>query len=309
MTAPALERRYRRLLACYPAEHRRTYGEEMIGVLLASAPESRRRPGVADALDLVGGGARVRLRKALTGTPDPGWRNALALVTLIAPILVAALARDVASWIAPPGGRLDPGTLADVGIALVPLMLGLLQRQRVAALAATTTVALVVYVAVSAGLVMAPGVAALVVLLTVEAIAFWVSAGPRHALTLVTPTAAVIAVPWLLTAAYMTRLIPTHYPVPLVVAEAVIVVAALAGLVALATPGGRRLIVLMVAIPLSGMVITILTFTNVNFYEMSSPSRLLGLYPPPIVLAILTFLIARRSGGKPEPPHEQAVAA
>ena len=31
MTAPALERRYRRLLACYPAEHRRTYGEEMIG--------------------------------------------------------------------------------------------------------------------------------------------------------------------------------------------------------------------------------------------------------------------------------------
>ena len=39
-----LERRYRRLLACYPVEHRRVYGEEMIGVLLASTPNGQRQP-------------------------------------------------------------------------------------------------------------------------------------------------------------------------------------------------------------------------------------------------------------------------
>jgi hypothetical protein len=33
----ALERRYRRLLAVYPPAHRRVHGEEMVGVLLASA--------------------------------------------------------------------------------------------------------------------------------------------------------------------------------------------------------------------------------------------------------------------------------
>ena len=42
--SPALERRYRRLLVWFPAEHRREYAEEMISVLLASTPEGRRRP-------------------------------------------------------------------------------------------------------------------------------------------------------------------------------------------------------------------------------------------------------------------------
>ncbi len=56
----ALERRYRALLACYPADHRRTYGEEMIGVLLTSAPEGTTRPSIADTADLIGGGIRAR---------------------------------------------------------------------------------------------------------------------------------------------------------------------------------------------------------------------------------------------------------
>jgi len=41
----ALERRYRRLLAWYSDEHPGVHGEEMIGVLLASAGGGRRRPG------------------------------------------------------------------------------------------------------------------------------------------------------------------------------------------------------------------------------------------------------------------------
>jgi hypothetical protein len=311
MTAPALERRYRRLLACYPAEHRRNYGEEMIGVLLASAASSQRRPGVADTLDLIGGGARVRLRKALTGTPDPGWCNALAMVTLVAPILAAALAEVVTDWFALPGWQYGTGSgkLTIVAVALVPLTLGLLKLRRLAALAATATVALVAVAAGTSGELSVPSVSAFIVLLAVQAFAFWVSAGPRRALTLVTPTAVVIAIPWFLTAAYMARLIPTHYPIPLVVAKGVIAVAAAAGLAALATSGGRRLVALIAAIPLSGMVITILTFANVSFYAMAPASRLLGLYLPPLALASLTFIVARRSGNNAEPPHERAVAA
>ncbi len=55
----ALERRYRRLLAWYPAEHRRAYGEEMIGVLPAAAPEDSNRPGFAGAFGLIRGGLRA----------------------------------------------------------------------------------------------------------------------------------------------------------------------------------------------------------------------------------------------------------
>src|SRR5258706_8314392 len=58
----ALERRYRRLLAWYPADHRRVHAEEMVGVLLAAAPQDRRRPSIADALDLIKGGLQTRIR-------------------------------------------------------------------------------------------------------------------------------------------------------------------------------------------------------------------------------------------------------
>jgi hypothetical protein len=89
----ALERRYRRLLAAFPAGHRREYGEEMIGVLLASTPEGRRRPRLADAFDLIAGGLRARLRPPRTGPSDANWPDALAVCSISIPVtLLAALA-------------------------------------------------------------------------------------------------------------------------------------------------------------------------------------------------------------------------
>lgn len=85
---PVLERRYRRLLTWFPAGHRRVYGEEMIGVLLASAPAGQRRPGRAEILDLVGGGLRARLRRVRTGEGDPAWRDALAVFSVVAPVVL-----------------------------------------------------------------------------------------------------------------------------------------------------------------------------------------------------------------------------
>ena len=45
--AAVLEGRYRRLLAMYPAEHRRKHQDEMLGVLMTGARAGQHRPGLA----------------------------------------------------------------------------------------------------------------------------------------------------------------------------------------------------------------------------------------------------------------------
>ena len=115
-----MENWYRRLLALYPKDHRREHAEEMIGVLLAAAGgddkqarAARRRRAVAwalragqhtaDSADLIGGALRIRGRMAQNRirrarwfsrtVRDPRWSDALAVVSVVAPLLllVAAL--------------------------------------------------------------------------------------------------------------------------------------------------------------------------------------------------------------------------
>jgi hypothetical protein len=59
-----LERRYRRLLACYPRAYRRENEEEIVAVLLACARNGQQRPGLAVSADLIKGAMRMRLRPA-----------------------------------------------------------------------------------------------------------------------------------------------------------------------------------------------------------------------------------------------------
>ena len=47
--ATDLERRYRRLLKCFPARYRREHEQEILSVLMAGASEGQRRPGLAEA--------------------------------------------------------------------------------------------------------------------------------------------------------------------------------------------------------------------------------------------------------------------
>ena len=117
-------------------------------------------------------------------------------------------------------------------------------------------------------------------LLAVQALALTVSPGPAHALTLITAKNVGLAVPWLLGAAYLARVIPTHYPVPLYVAEIGIGLIALAALPALATPGGRRLFVIIGVIPLSALVTTILTLRR-RAVLCAEPGRATGRALPP----------------------------
>lgn len=85
----ALEQRYRRLLRCYPPSHRAAHREEMLGVLLATARPGQRMPGAGQALNLAACGLAIRARRALTAGP---WQDALAVLSLVAPVLMVVTA-------------------------------------------------------------------------------------------------------------------------------------------------------------------------------------------------------------------------
>ena len=90
-----LERRYRRLLACYPRAFRRENEEEILAVLLACAQEGQQRPGLAASADLIKGAIQVRLRPA-PGQP-PSVRIAIRLMFASAAAHLAVLITVVAT--------------------------------------------------------------------------------------------------------------------------------------------------------------------------------------------------------------------
>jgi hypothetical protein len=91
-----LERRYRRLLACYPRVFRREHEEEMLMVLLACAGDGRQRPGVADSVNLLWHGLWLRLRPVTKrSVPTVFW--GVRLIVLAAALELVALVTVLAS--------------------------------------------------------------------------------------------------------------------------------------------------------------------------------------------------------------------
>jgi hypothetical protein len=88
-----LERAYRRLVAFYPRSFRRENEEEIVTVLLATAPDGQRRPGIAESIDLIRGAARMRM--SLSRTPHT-VHNAVRLMYLGA---VAELGVLIVLWL------------------------------------------------------------------------------------------------------------------------------------------------------------------------------------------------------------------
>jgi hypothetical protein len=74
----------------YPAEHRRKHQDEMLGVLMTGARAGQHRPGLADTANLAWGALLIRLRPARPGTAWPFWRDALAVVSVLLPLMVLA---------------------------------------------------------------------------------------------------------------------------------------------------------------------------------------------------------------------------
>jgi hypothetical protein len=123
--AAVLERRYLRLLRCYPPSHREFHREEMLGVLLAAARPGQRTPGLRETVNLAACGLVIRVRRI------PGWlaadagQDALAVVSLIAPpvvFILLALGRGAIDATAPrvPFWTLLP-VLPSVGESVVVL--------------------------------------------------------------------------------------------------------------------------------------------------------------------------------------------
>jgi len=217
-----MEKRYRRLLALYPKDHRREHAEEMVGVLLAAdgdAPAQARNPvawavrsgqHAADIANLIDGALRIRGRKALNRIKrtrwlsvtvrDQRWSDALAVVSVIAPLLllVAALTefripQAVASSIT---GHPHWGITASLGLADLPMaagapgviVLAFLGLRRLAGLGALATAS----GQIAAGAVPAfagyadPAVAFTVLLSCTAAVALLLSSGPDRGLALLT---------------------------------------------------------------------------------------------------------------------------
>ncbi|MEV4471813.1 hypothetical protein ACFFR3_17785 [Nonomuraea salmonea] len=84
-----LEARYRRLLACYPHDHRARHEAEMVGVLLAGARPGQTRPDLADVADLLRGAVRVHVRRAFGPDSASAWRDGLAVAVGLWPLLMA----------------------------------------------------------------------------------------------------------------------------------------------------------------------------------------------------------------------------
>ena len=87
--AQALERRYRRLLAWYPAGYRAANADDMLGVALARSAPGQRWPEPGEAVSLVLSGTAERLATVLR---QPGQRDTAAVLAIAGPVLLAATA-------------------------------------------------------------------------------------------------------------------------------------------------------------------------------------------------------------------------
>ena len=244
-----LARGYRWLLACYPTWYRRIHEDEMLAVLMADAPPGKQRPGIAVAADLLLGALRIRCQPSRTGEAEPAWRDALAVLSVIVPliVLVTSVAQLIQALLAFPAPGpfaygfplwVIHGLVAPFGLAaLVPLAL---RMRRLAALAAVGLLIWLLSGLPSQGVALAIFDAYLFLAAGVEILALTASPGPRRGLQILTWKHSVFAV--LATLLLGTDVIPTTAPVRLAA------IAVICAGMALASSLGRWLLLLL-AIP------------------------------------------------------------
>jgi len=322
-----LERRYRRLLAWYPAEHRRVHAEEMVGVLLASARNGQRRPSLADTLDLIKGGIQTRLRPARYDGLDEGWRDTLAIASIATPAMIAMLYAVIFAWTAyhrvsdPAAGLPVAMTAVLVGwllLIVLPPVLALRRFRRAAMLLYFVPVLFLAYA--GAGPVVSGEQGGFFLAFLISAVAFVLSPGPRRAVQIMSARAWVVvcaiglslSVPeiilrWLAhlpapigpyrpsplvaVLAWHLRLDPQHSAWVVVLTTALVAAGAALGLSrTLPSPVGKRLLVLL-AVPAYPSVMSLAA-------SGAGPGWLLSaavVYPPTVLLACLAIALVWQS--------------
>jgi hypothetical protein len=88
MSESALERRYRRLLAWFPAAFRREQQDEMLAVLMADARPGQRRPGLLGSADLIRNALVMRARLIGSRSENRPWTDGIGLFSAAAPLLL-----------------------------------------------------------------------------------------------------------------------------------------------------------------------------------------------------------------------------
>jgi hypothetical protein len=194
-SAAGLERDYRRLMTCYPRRFRDEHGEELLTVLLASAADGQHRPRVLECADLIRNGLGMRLRPDNSPSARQGWSDALAVYSLVAPVLLllATVAYPLTTLAEDPHpaalmSMIWPGVCLVLAIEAVMIALVLAGRRRTA-LAAIAPAIAVVWLGTDLFPQLGMGVAenmwtGLSVFL-LEAVALIASPGPRHGRRLV----------------------------------------------------------------------------------------------------------------------------
>ena len=330
--SPGLEQGYRRLLACYPRAFRSEHAEEVLAVLMASAPQGQQRPRLAEAADLLRSALKMRLRGPAPASENRPRADALALFSLVAPlflllvdILIVALpyrARPATHFTIP---IRDVGSLLQVGglpllnvhifqitvgaeVVLAVLVLLGLRWAALGAMAATS-----VYWVAASGWI--PSIPHPVQLLTtgvflVEAAALIASPGPRRGRQLVNWRLGVVLV---LTAAavqvstflYDTMGFPGRFlgprpsEAPAYLAGSVVLAVAAVAL-AVAWKLNPYFLVLLAAMfwPYAIQLAFVSTGGTTDLLGNPTPLHLVALYLPPVLFAcgvLLTAVAPRRS--------------
>ncbi|MGH3398276.1 MAG: hypothetical protein ACRDPO_26665 [Streptosporangiaceae bacterium] len=310
---PVLARRYQRLLAWYPPRHRAAHGEEMLGVLLAAAPEGQRRPRITEAVNLLWGALLIWLRPRSAAQPAGTWSDALAAFSVAAPLGLLAwfTARTLTEMTAGLMVGWSPAILvglvySTLGLALPFVLLGLRRTAAVICCAATLLLAYVASrtVAILGG----AAVAIPLFLYAIESVALLGSPGPRRGWRVLTwPAWAAIAVAavaaGVLQAAGTIASEVAGYPWAramvrhpylagwiAVAAAAAAVLALTATVVARRSALGQR-VLLLFAIPAYACLVTGIWF------GLARPLRTdLVTYVPPLVLVAGVALAAIRRG-------------
>ena len=295
LEAGRLERCYRRLLFFYPARYRRVHEEEMVGVLMTAAPAGKRRPGIAESADLIWGALRVRFQPQRDGG-EPVWRDALAVLSVILPVIMLVIFTLQETRTPPPGPLWVLEQIATPS-ALVALVL--VRLRRLAILAAVATFAWVAFLVGNSMGVNATADADIFVPLILVIIALAASPGPRRALQILTwKHGTLVLTATLAVAAGYVRFF--SYP------ETLIAVAVVAMVMVLASSLGRWLLMLL-AIAAWPFFLPPLVVTPWLFYLPHGVGAVGWAYALPAAFLSMFALAARRESRRSSlfPPASQ----
>jgi hypothetical protein len=304
-----LERGYRRLLACYPAWYRHVHEEEMLAVLMTGAAPGKRRPGIAEAADLLWGALRIWCQPSPAREADPAWRDALAVVSVILPLIlvVSVVVNEARVLVLMPGSpfghRFLPWALKQLAAplamgALVPLAL---RMRRLAALAGAGLLILLVALVSSPPGVLPVGDIIVFPAFGLQTVALAASPGPRRGLQILTWKRAALVV--IATVLVWTTVIPVN---PW---ARIAILAVIGARMAQTSPLGRWLLLFM-AIPAYPLF-----FFGVPPFSPPGTGRGWGLdflpstaavvvacYLPSAALAVLAAVAARRASSQSAEP-------